>query len=119
NCVERAALYLVLGELLDGAPGRRLATIDTPVGRHTLPVENGRPVVLDPRVPRNCAQAGVDLLGASAAPASIAGCVSWLCRVAQEPAQLLPGGPRRLRNARNALTAAADGYALPPTAAED
>ena len=39
NRVERAALYLALGEFLAPEPPSRLATIDTPGGRHTLPVE--------------------------------------------------------------------------------
>lgn len=119
NCVERAALYLVLGELLEPTSQRRLATIDTPVGRHTLPVENGGPVVLDPRVPRNCAQAAVDVLGEKRAPSDLAGCTTWVCRVAAEPAHRLPGGPRRLRTAQAALAGAAQGLAVPPTVNED
>jgi len=119
NCVERAALYLVLGEFLDPSRVRRLATIDTPLGRHTLPVEDGRPVVLDPRVARNCAQAGIDVLDAKAAPTEVASCATWVCKVAAEPAQQLPGGPRRLRNARTALAGAVRGVALHPTVADD
>jgi hypothetical protein len=119
NCVERAALYLVLGEFLEPRPARRLATIDTPVGRHTLPVENDRPVVLDPRVPRNCAQAGIDVLGAIPAPTDVASCASWVCNVAAEPAHQLPGGPRRLRKAGAALAGAIQGVALCPTAVDD
>jgi len=119
NCVERAALYLVLAEFL--APGlvRRLATIDTPVGRHTLPVENNGPVVLDPRVPRNCAQSGIDVLAGTPPPTQLAGCASWVCRVAAEPAHKLPGGPRRLRNAQAALAGAAEGRPIQPNLAED
>jgi hypothetical protein len=49
NCVERAALYLGAAELIDPYPVRRLATIDYSWGRHTFPVEEGAPVVLDPR----------------------------------------------------------------------
>ncbi|MBE7453845.1 MAG: hypothetical protein HS111_34745 [Kofleriaceae bacterium] len=119
NCVERAVLYLILAEFL--APGltRRLATIDTPVGRHTLPVENNGPVVLDPRVPRNCAQSGIDVLAATPAPADLAGCTSWVCRVAAEPAGKLPGGPRRLRNAHAALAAMTRGEPVKQNLAED
>jgi hypothetical protein len=49
NCVERAALYLAVAELIDPYPVRRLATIDYSWGRHTFPVEEGAPIVLDPR----------------------------------------------------------------------
>ncbi len=117
--VERAVLYLILAEFL--APGllRRLATIDTPVGRHTLPVENNRPVVLDPRVPRNCAQSGIDVLAATPAPADLSGCAAWVCRVAAEPAHKLPGGLRRLRNGQAALVAATKGEPVKPSLADD
>jgi hypothetical protein len=50
NCVERAALYLAAAELIDASPVRQLATLDFEWGRHTFPLENGWPVVLDPRV---------------------------------------------------------------------
>jgi hypothetical protein len=49
NCVERAALYLAVAELIDPMPFRQLATLDFDWGRHTFPIENGAPVVLDPR----------------------------------------------------------------------
>ena len=57
NCVERSALYMAAAEIIDPGPLRRLATIDTPIGRHTFPVENDVPVRLDPRVPRNALDA--------------------------------------------------------------
>ena len=50
NCVERASLYLAVGELIDPWPVRRLATLDFAWGRHTFPIEEGEPIVLDPRV---------------------------------------------------------------------
>ncbi len=119
NCVERGSLYCVLAEFQDPNASRRLATIETPVGRHTLPVENNRPVVLDPRVPRNCAQSGVDTLAATPAPADLAGATAWVCRVAAEPAHKLPGGPRRIRNAQAALVAMTKGKPVEPNLADD
>ena len=50
NCFERAALYLAVAELLDPHPVRQLATLEFPWGRHTIVLENGYPIVLDPRV---------------------------------------------------------------------
>ena len=50
NCVERAALYLGVAELIDPWPVRQLGTLDLEWGRHTFPIENGAPIVLDPRV---------------------------------------------------------------------
>jgi hypothetical protein len=50
NCVERSALYVAVAELLDPWPVRRLATLDFDWGRHTFPIEEGEPIVLNPRV---------------------------------------------------------------------
>jgi hypothetical protein len=50
NCVERAALYVAVAELIDPWPVRRLATLDFDWGRHTFPIEEGEPIVLNPRV---------------------------------------------------------------------
>ena len=47
--------------MIDPHPVRQLATLDTPVGLHTFPVENGAPVILDPRVPRNALEGGIYL----------------------------------------------------------
>lgn len=119
NCLERALLYLVLCEFLDPGPERYLHTIETARGLHTLPIENGAAIVLDPRVSRNSAQAGADLLGAGTLPAELDGCVSWVCRVAAEPAERLPGGLRRVRNARAVLQGVACGHGVAPEATDD
>jgi hypothetical protein len=50
NCFERAVLGMILGELLDPHPVRQLATLEFPWGRHTILLENGYPIVLDPKV---------------------------------------------------------------------
>jgi len=60
NCVERSLGYILLAEHIDPRPLRQLATIDTPLGRHTLPLENGVPVILDPR--QQPEQLGAELL---------------------------------------------------------
>lgn len=115
NCVERAALYVILGELLAPEVGRRLATVDTDAGLHTLPIERDAPVVLDPRMPRNAAWAGLDRLMEKALPTELPNCAAWACEVAAEPAAALPGGARRVRNARPALQGAGRGV---PVAAD-
>ena len=38
NCVERAATYIAIAELIDPVPVRQLATLDTPIGLHTFPI---------------------------------------------------------------------------------
>jgi hypothetical protein len=50
NCLERGALYASVAELIDPWPVRRLATLDFDWGRHTFPIEEGEPIVLNPRV---------------------------------------------------------------------
>ena len=50
NCFERTADWMLLAELIDPRPIRRLATIDYSWGRHTFPIQDGVPIVLDPRV---------------------------------------------------------------------
>ena len=59
NCVERSALYIAAAELLDDAPVRRLATVETPGGLHTFPTEDGAPVILDPTHSRNALRSGL------------------------------------------------------------
>lgn len=53
NCSERTILYSALGELIDPDGLRQMATIKTPFGLHTFPLEDGNPIVLDPTLPRN------------------------------------------------------------------
>jgi hypothetical protein len=59
NCFERAVLGMILGELFDPHPVRQLATLEFPWGRHTILLENGFPVVLDPRVTLEEIESGV------------------------------------------------------------
>lgn len=90
NCTERSALFLAAAEVIDPVPERALATIDTDQGRHTYPVEDGRPVVLDPTKPRNALIAGLDLIGEAVTgrvrtlPLSQA--LGWALLIAQDPA---------------------------------
>jgi hypothetical protein len=56
NCWERAGTYVVLAEYIDPAPFRQLATANTPIGRHTIALENGAWVVLDPYLPTGTTQ---------------------------------------------------------------
>ncbi len=119
NCVERAALYLAVAELLDPVPRRWLATIRPAAGLHTLPIENGRAVVLDPQVTQNEAQAAVDVQCGLAPPTTASGSAAWVCRVAAEPARLVVGGERAVRNASVGLSAAARGTALPRSLVDD
>jgi hypothetical protein len=68
NCFERAVLGMIIGELLDPEPVRQLATLEFPWGRHTIMLENGLPIVLDPKVPLEELERGVSAGLASDGP---------------------------------------------------
>lgn len=68
NCFERAILGMIVGEFLDPGPVRQLATLEFPWGRHTILLENGLPIVLDPKVPLEELERGVSAGLASNAP---------------------------------------------------
>jgi hypothetical protein len=120
NCVERSALYIAAAEHLDSRPIRRLATIATPLGRHTFPVEDEAPINLDPRLPRNALSAGLyRILGDEDEVRNAQDALDWVLSLAEEPAASLLGGLARLRNAEVALEALELGERLPRNAAED
>lgn len=120
NCVERSALYLAAAEHLDPRPVRQLATIETPGGRHTFPVEGGRAVVLDPRLPRNALDAGLfKLLDGVIDPTDPREALEWVLYAAEEPAAALIGGLARLRNAERVLSALEDGRRVPASVLDD
>jgi len=119
NCVERSATYLAVGELIDPSAHRQLATIDTPLGRHTFPVEDGEPVNLDPRVGRNALAAGLYRMAPGPIEMSTPETLSWIASLAAEPAAAYPNGPRRVRNAAVAFDAVLAGAELPRNGLED
>jgi hypothetical protein len=103
NCVERAALYLGVAELIDPDPVRQIATLDTPLGLHTFPIENGAPVILDPRVPRNCLDCGVAFLAKGPLAIEPRSAIEWTTQLAEAGATSVRNGPNRVRMARNAI----------------
>ena len=115
NCVERAALYIAVAELIDPAPVRQLATLDLPIGLHTFPVENGAPVILDPRVPRNCLECGVALTAPGALALDGSAAIEWSARLAEVGAGTanVRNGANRVRKARNAIVSLVDHGVVP------
>ena len=118
NCVERASLYIAVAELIDPRPVRQLATLDTPIGLHTFPLENGAPVILDPRVPQECLDCGVALAKDPPVAVEARAAVEWTTRLAEAGAAPLRNGPNRVRRARNALMRLVDQGAAPADADE-
>ncbi len=103
NCVERAALYAGVAELIDPHPVRQLATLDTPIGLHTFPIENGAPIILDPRVPPNCLDCGVAALKEGPVTIEARDAIEWTAQLAEAGAANVRNGPSRVRRARNAM----------------
>ncbi|MGE0402455.1 MAG: hypothetical protein AB7T06_37480 [Kofleriaceae bacterium] len=103
NCVERAALYIAVAEMIDPSPVRQLATLDVEVGLHTFPVENGAPVILDPRVPRNSLDGGLALVQAEPMAIDPIDAIEWTANLAEAGAANVRNGPSRVRKARNAV----------------
>jgi hypothetical protein len=112
NCFERSALYLALAELIDPTPLRQLATSSTPQGPHTVPMEDGVVVNLNPEMPNNAIESGLSEGIRNAAPMTLSESVEWSTSIAEEPAAAWPGGERRVRNARESLRAMQTGSAL-------
>lgn len=100
---ERAALYIAVAEMIDPHPVRQLATLDTEIGLHTFPVENGAPVILDPRVPRNCLDCGVAALKSGPVTIEARDAIEWTAQLAEAGAANVRNGPSRVRRARNAV----------------
>ena len=115
NCVERAALYVAVAEFIDPHATRQLATLDTPMGLHTFPVENGAPVILDPNVTRNCVDCGFALASASVIDPHDA--IEWTATLAEQSSGNVRNGPSRVRRARNAVMRLVDEH-VPPTQGE-
>ena len=121
NCVERAALYLGVAELIDPWPVRQLATLDLDWGRHTFPIEFGAPIVLDPRVTSEALRHGLaqrnQVPPASAAVPSafvavderrpvaieVTEALEYTAQLAEAGARHVRNGPSRARLARNAI----------------
>ena len=121
NCVERSALYLAVAELIAPSLTRQLATLDTPIGLHTFPIENGAPVVLDPRVPQNCLDCGVAMTAPGPVVVDAHDAIEWSARLAEDGAGTanLRNGASRVRRARNAVMRLVDEGTVPAPADVD
>lgn len=119
NCVERTALYIAAAEMIDPKPSRAMATIDTKLGKHTLPVENGEPVILDPRQTRNALRGALAVCGPAPIRMSPAQAIDFVADLAEDAASAAPGGLELARGAREVMRAALVGAVIPEDAIED
>lgn len=103
--------------MIDPEATRRLATKDTKHGLHTFPIENGEPVVLDPRQSRNALAASLfrdsrARNGERPIAVTPSEAMEWIARIAIEPAAKFADGVRRAENGHSAIRAALGGQPI-------
>ena len=103
NCVERSVLFGLVAHLIDPSLAIQLATLDTPVGMHTFPVVDGKPVVLDPRVTTECLECGMALTQPGPIALDPRKALAWTVDMASQQAGALRNGPSALPVGRQAL----------------
>lgn len=115
NCVERTSLYLGAAEMIDPVPVRQAVTIETPMGAHTFPIEDGVPVILDPSVPRNCVDCGLAMIAPGPVVVDARDAIAWSADLAEQGAGTasVRNGPSRVRKGRNAVMRLVDQGAVP------
>lgn len=113
NCVERAALWAAVMELIDPARTYQLKTIDTPYGLHTLPLVDGRPVYLDPGLPPDCIDCGLALQEPGPVAVKPRNAIVWSTELAAAEAAPLRNGPSTVHRARNAIQRLVNQRAVP------
>jgi len=118
NCFERTVEYVLLAELIDAAPKRAMATVNTRFGRHTLPIENNQAVVLDPVMTRNELEGALFQLDRRPLYVTRNEALEWMATVAEEPATAR-GEVHRVRNARAAMRAVMTGQEITAQAIAD
>lgn len=118
NCFERTVDYVVLAELIDPGPKRAMVTINTRNGKHTLPVENDRAVVLDPGMTRNELEGALFQLDRRTLHVSRNEALDWIAAIAEEPASAR-GDAHRVRNARSAMRSVMAGEGITPQSMAD
>lgn len=115
NCFERGPLYMAASEFIDPHPVRQLATLDTPAGLHTFPLENGAPIVLDPNVNETTLKCGVAMTQPGPVAIDAHDALEWSARLAADAAgnSNVRNGASRVRRARNAVMRLVDEGVVP------
>jgi hypothetical protein len=79
-------------ELNDPESAYQLATIDTKLGLHTLPLMNGKPIILDPRLTEDCVDCGLALVTPGPVAVTPRNAIAWTTSMAAEAAGELRNG---------------------------
>jgi len=113
NCVERGALLVAVEEINRPQHTYQLATVDTPVGLHTFPLVNGKPIVLDPRVTSECLECGLAISKPGPVAIEPRNAIAWMVDMAAQNAGELRNGPSALYVGKNAIRRMLDDGAVP------
>lgn len=113
NCLERAFLFGAVMELNHPEHAYQLATVDTPIGLHTFPLMDGRPVILDPRVTSECLACGLAINTPGPVAIEPRNAVAWMVDMAGQDAGQLRNGPSTLYLGKNAIRRMLDDGAVP------
>lgn len=113
NCVERGALLVAVEEINRPQHTYQLATVDTPIGMHTFPLIDGKPVVLDPRVTSECLECGVAINTPGPVAIEPRNAVAWMVDMAAQDAGQLRNGPSSVYVGKNAIRRLLDQGAVP------
>jgi hypothetical protein len=113
NCIERSALLAAVEEINRPQHTYQLATVDTPIGMHTFPLIDGKPIVLDPRVTHECLECGLAINAPGPVAIEPRNAVAWTIDLASQQAGQLRNGPSALYLGKNALRRLLDEGAVP------
>jgi hypothetical protein len=113
NCVERSILFTILMEINHPEHTYQLATVDTPIGLHTFPLVNGRPIVLDPRVTTECLECGLALGQPGPVAVEPRNAIAWMIDMAAQDASQFRNGPSSVYLGKNAIRRLLDEGAIP------
>ena len=113
NCVERTALAIALLEINHPAHTYQMATVDTPIGLHTFPLADGKPIVLDPRVTHECLECGLAISAPGPVAVEPRNAIAWMVDMAAQDVGLLRNGASTLYLGKNAIRRLVDEGAVP------
>jgi hypothetical protein len=113
NCLERAALFVLIDDVNHPDHTYQLATVETPIGPHTFPLKDGKPVVLDPRVSNECLECGLALSSPGPIAVQPRNAIAWVVDMAAQDAPQLRNGPSQLYLGKNAIRRLIDDGAAP------
>jgi hypothetical protein len=113
NCIERACVLVSVEEINRPQHTYQLATVDTPIGMHTFPLVDGRPIVLDPRVTSDCLECGLALSKPGPVAVEPRNAIAWMIDMAAQDAGQLRNGASTMYVGKNAIRRLLDDGAVP------